>query len=774
LRFQASRNLSKSGGSRKRSILKSSLYTEAVTDLRQFLEADPALDVTEARFQTIANFIPQLAWMARPDGYIVWYNQRWFDYTGTTLEQVEGWGWQNVHDPRALPEVLRSWQHSIATGKTFDMEFPLRGIDGVFRIFLTQAVPLRNQGQVIQWFGTSTDVSKLYEMEQALKESSETYRLAIKATNAAVWDLNLENGAVYWNDAFADAFGAPPNTSDCIDWWIDRIHPDDQDRTAQAFRIALAGQEIAWSSEYRFRRTDGLWANMSDRVSFSRNELGKAMRIVRALVDFTERKSIEERIVHLAALVEAAEDAIIFKTLDGIVRSWNQGAQRLFGYSAHEMIGQHIVLLFPPDQWEEEARIITRLKRGERIEPYETVRYHKEGRLIDVSVSISPILDGNGQIIGASKIARNITELKKKEAAMQLAHELQREQAKVLEMAQGFVRDMESRIVQWNLGANRLYGFCKEEALGQVSHDLFQTEFPLPLVEIEEVLHRTDLWEGDLVHRKKNGERLVVASQWVLHRNSAGTPMHILQVDTDITERTSAQKALELRNLDLQQFAYIASHDLKTPLRTISGFVELLQINYSERFDSQGKDWIRRVSEGAHRLEARIDNLLTYSRLDSRPEPFVTVNFQTVLEQTLDDLESLILETGAEITADKLPIVSGDPTQLVQVFQNLLGNGIKYRGVARPRIHISAKRVNGNWLFSVADNGIGIERQHHERVFDLFRRLHSQKAYPGDGIGLPLCRRIIGRHGGKIWIESEPEKGSTVFFTLSYQKEPNT
>jgi PAS domain S-box-containing protein len=754
--------------------LKSSLYTEAVTDLRQFLEADPALDVTEARFQTIANFIPQLAWMARPDGYIVWYNQRWFDYTGTTLEQVEGWGWQNVHDPRALPEVLRSWQHSIATGKTFDMEFPLRGIDGVFRIFLTQAVPLRNQGQVIQWFGTSTDVSKLYEMEQALKESSETYRLAIKATNAAVWDLNLENGAVYWNDAFADAFGAPPNTSDCIDWWIDRIHPDDQDRTAQAFRIALAGQEIAWSSEYRFRRTDGLWANMSDRVSFSRNELGKAMRIVRALVDFTERKSIEERIVHLAALVEAAEDAIIFKTLDGIVRSWNQGAQRLFGYSAHEMIGQHIVLLFPPDQWEEEARIITRLKRGERIEPYETVRYHKEGRLIDVSVSISPILDGNGQIIGASKIARNITELKKKEAAMQLAHELQREQAKVLEMAQGFVRDMESRIVQWNLGANRLYGFCKEEALGQVSHDLFQTEFPLPLVEIEEVLHRTDLWEGDLVHRKKNGERLVVASQWVLHRNSAGTPMHILQVDTDITERTSAQKALELRNLDLQQFAYIASHDLKTPLRTISGFVELLQINYSERFDSQGKDWIRRVSEGAHRLEARIDNLLTYSRLDSRPEPFVTVNFQTVLEQTLDDLESLILETGAEITADKLPIVSGDPTQLVQVFQNLLGNGIKYRGVARPRIHISAKRVNGNWLFSVADNGIGIERQHHERVFDLFRRLHSQKAYPGDGIGLPLCRRIIGRHGGKIWIESEPEKGSTVFFTLSYQKEPNT
>jgi PAS domain S-box-containing protein len=767
-------HLSKSGGSRKRSILKSSLYTEAVTDLRQFVEADPALDATEARFRTIANFIPQLAWMARADGYIVWYNQRWFDYTGTTLEQMEGWGWQDVHDPRALPEVMRNWHHSIATGKTFDMEFPLRGIDGVFRIFLTQVVALRNQGQVVQWFGTSTDVSKRYEMEQALKESSETYRLAIKATNAAIWDLNLENGAVYWNDAFAEAFGPPPNTSDCIDWWIDRIYPDDQDRTAQAFRIALAGQEIAWTCEYRFRRTDGRWANMSDRVSFSRSESGKAMRIVRAMVDFTDRQAAEERNLHLASLVEAAEDAIIVKTLDGIVRSWNGGAQRLFGYTAEEMIGQPIMLLFPPDQWEEEALIISRLKRGQRIEAFETKRFHKDGRLVDVSVSISPIMDGNGQIIGASKIARNITELKKKEAAMQLAHELQREQAKVLEMAQGFVRDMESRIVQWNLGANRLYGFSKEEALGQLSHDLFQTEFPLPLAEIEEVLHRTDLWEGDLVHRKKNGERLVVASQWVLHRNSGGTPMHILQVDTDMTERAAAQRALELRNLDLQQFAYIASHDLKTPLRTISGFVELLQINYSERFDSQGKDWIRRVSEGAHRLEARIDNLLTYSRLDSRPEPFVTVNFETVLEQTLDDLESLILENGAEITADKLPIVSGDPTQLVQVFQNLLGNGIKYRGVAQPRIHVSAKRVNGNWLFSVADNGIGIESQHHERVFDLFRRLHSQKAYPGDGIGLPLCRRIIGRHGGKIWIESEPGKGSTVFFTLSYQKEPNT
>jgi PAS domain S-box-containing protein len=353
-------------------------------------------------------------------------------------------------------------------------------------------------------------------------------------------------------------------------------------------------------------------------------------------------------------------------------------------------------------------------------------------------------------------------------SAMRRAHEQLREQAAVLELGQVFVRDMDNRIVQWNSGAERLYGFSKEEALGRVSHELFHTEFPESLAQIDETLRRTDRWEGELVHCKHNGEPLTVVSQWVLHRDPGGNPARILEVDIDTTERTRAQKALELRNLDLQQVAYIASHDLKTPLRTISGFVELVQVNYSGKLDARGADWIRRASEGAHRLEARIDNLLLYSRLDSRAEPFEPVDCQVVLKEVLEGLEVVIQETDADITAGELPTVMGDPTQLVQLFENLIANGIKYRSASRPRIHISTERENGEWVFSVADNGIGIEAKHHERVFELFRRLHTQNAYPGDGLGLTLCRRIVGRHGGRIWLESELGKGCTVFFTISY------
>jgi PAS domain S-box-containing protein len=753
--------------------LKHIIQTEATMDLKPVV-TEPAFEPTESLFRAIANSIPQLAWVARADGYVVWYNQRWFEYTGTTPQDVQGWGWQSVHHPGVLPAVLVQWQDSIALGEPFDMEYPLKGADGVFRVFVTRVLPINDsEGQVIHWFGTNSDLGEGLLRQQALQDSAETYRMAIKATNAAIWDLNLENDSVHWNDAFAVAFGQPPSTGDCHEWWEERIYPADREETLQSFRIAMAGPENGWTGEYRFRRADGRWANLSDRGYFLRDKSGKPLRMVRALMDFTERKSAELRNVQLAAMVDAAQDAIIVKSLDGTISSWNGGAQRLFGYTSSEMIGQRVMRLLPPGQHEEESRILARLGRGDRIEPYETVRCHKDGRLVEVSVSVSPIRDGHGRIVGASKIARDITELKRREAAMQQAHEELREQAKVLEMAQGLVRGMDNRIVQWNMGAERLYGFSKEEVLGRVSHELFRTEFPQPLAEIEEILLRTGLWEGELVHRRRNGDRLVVASQWVLHRNSAGIPVHVLEVDTDITERMAAQKALEIRNTDLQQFAYIASHDLKTPLRTISGFVELLQVNYAGQLDAQGADWIRRASEGAHRLEARIDNLLLYSRLDSRAAPFEPVDCRAVLAETLEALESVIRETGAEVTADQLPIVMGDSSQLVQLFQNLIGNGIQYRGPTRPRIHVSAKRTNGDWLFSIADNGIGIHPQYHERIFELFRRLHSQKAYPGDGIGLTLCRRVVGRHGGRIWIESEPGRGCTIFFTLFYLKDLN-
>jgi len=428
------------------------------------------------------------------------------------------------------------------------------------------------------------------------------------------------------------------------------------------------------------------------------------------------------------------------------------------------------------------------IETGVGIRTETTVTAQGVQRFFDLTVE--PLRNAEGATVGVTCISTDVTALRRSEqqvralnanleqgvqertGQLETANRELREQTAILELAPVVVRDMDHRIAYWTLGAERLYGFSKEEALGRLPHELFHTDFPEPRAQVEATLLRTGRWEGELVRRKHNGEKLVIATQWVLHRDPAGKPVRILEVNTNITERMAAQKALEQRNLDLQQFAYIASHDLKTPLRTISGFVELLQVNYGAQLDAKGVDWIRRASEGARRLEARINNLVSYTRLDSRGAPFESVDCGTLLEEALEGLEALINETEADITAGKLPTVMGDPMQLAQLFQNLITNGIKYRSADPPRIHVSAEEENGEWVFRVADNGIGIAPQHHQRIFELFQRLHKQEDYPGDGIGLTLCRRIVGRHGGKIWLESQVGKGCTIFFTLLNKTEP--
>jgi PAS domain S-box-containing protein len=242
--------------------------------------------------------------------------------------------------------------------------------------------------------------------------------------------------------------------------------------------------------------------------------------------------------------VTSAEDAIASKTLEGVVTSWNASAERMFGYAAQEMVGQSIARLIPPERIEEEAQILARLRRGERVEPYETVRRRKDGRLIDVSLSISPLRDASGRIVGASKIVRDITERKAAEAAARQAEGQLREQAALLELAPVLVRDLEGRIVLWTHGAERLYGFSKDEALGRVSHELFQTRFPDSRERVDQALREAGRWEGELVHRTRGGERRVVASQQIVYRDARGRPARILEVNADVTERKRAEQAL--------------------------------------------------------------------------------------------------------------------------------------------------------------------------------------------------------------------------------------
>jgi signal transduction histidine kinase len=244
-------------------------------------------------------------------------------------------------------------------------------------------------------------------------------------------------------------------------------------------------------------------------------------------------------------------------------------------------------------------------------------------------------------------------------------------------------------------------------------------------------------------------------------------------LQTEIKERTRAEEAvrnvareLARSNQDLEQFAYVASHDLQEPLRAVAGYVGLLQRRYPEKVDARGQHYIESAMDGALRMQRLIEDLLAFSRVQTKGKTFAPANLGAALDRALLNLQVAMQETHAEVTSDPLPTLRVDASQISQLLQNLIGNGIKFHGEETPKIHIGAEQRDGAWTFSVRDNGIGMEPQYYDRIFQIFQRLHTRKQYPGTGIGLAICKKIVERHGGKIWVESQPGHGSTFYFTL--------
>lgn len=365
------------------------------------------------------------------------------------------------------------------------------------------------------------------------------------------------------------------------------------------------------------------------------------------ILNISDRKKAQEVQIRLAAIVESSDDAIVSKDLNGIVQSWNRGAERVFGYSAEEMVGNHISIIAAPDRINEMPAILQRVRSGQRIDHYETKRKRKDGVIIDISLTVSPILDPSGRIIGASKIARDISERKRMDA-----------------------------------------------------------------------------------------------------------------------ELRATNVALSRANADLQQFAYSASHDLREPLRMISIYSQLLKKNYGETLDERANEYLRYSIEGARRMEQLVKDLLEYTRANvADAEPPLT-DANAALQNILPQFGPMIEENQASITFDSLPEIRMHSVHLEQVFQNIISNALKYRREEAPRIHVSAGKVRSEWIVSLQDNGIGIDQRYAEQIFGLFRRLHTNDEYAGTGVGLAICRNIVERYGGRIWVTSKPGEGSTFFFSI--------
>jgi len=296
--------------------------------------------------------------------------------------------------------------------------------------------------------------------------------------------------------------------------------------------------------------------------------------------------------------------------------------------------------------------------------------------------------------------------------------------------------------------------------------------------EVFDTITGGEKWSGEVEMYGKDGNVLSILLR-AYPVKKEGRMIAVVGVHTDITARKRAEEALAEKadqlarsNAELQEFAYVASHDLQEPLRMVSSYVQLLEQRYAEALDEDAREFIGYAVDGAKRMQALINDLLAYSRVGTRGKPFAPTDCEAVLEAVLSNLEIAITESGAHVSHDPLPRVVADEGQLARVFQNLVGNALKFCDGA-PEIHVSADRRDGEWRLAVRDNGIGIEPEQQERVFVVFQRLHGRGEYPGTGMGLAITKKIVERHGGRIRVESEPGKGSTFYFTIPDRKEPS-
>ncbi len=327
--------------------------------------------------------------------------------------------------------------------------------------------------------------------------------------------------------------------------------------------------------------------------------------------------------------------------------------------------------------------------------------------------------------------------------------------------------DDQQTIVLFNLAAARVFECPAEQAIGSPITRFIPERFHARHHDyVGKSRERTEvLGEPKIAAGLRHGHEEFPVEVSYSHVVESGAMFHTLII-RDVTARERALAALERSNQDLQQFAYVASHDLKTPLRSISGFVQVLAKNYADKLDEKAALLIQRTQDAARRLEQLTDDLLLYARISSEAKPFARVDCAEVVQEVIQLLDAAINSSGAVITVGKLPSLPGDRTQLVQLFLNLISNGIKYCRDRTPVIHVSAVQDDQSWIFSVQDNGIGIDSKHHSRIFEVFKRLHTQQEYPGTGIGLSVCRRVVDRHRGKLWLTSVVGQGSTFKFSI--------
>ncbi|MGZ4949050.1 MAG: PAS domain S-box protein [Halobacteriota archaeon] len=607
-------------------------------------------------------------------------------------------------------------------------------------------------------------------------EQLEQYKAMIDLASDGIIVRDLGDRITYWNKGAASLYGwsAAEAQGKVTHSLLQTVHP----LPLKEIRQTLF-ENGRWEGELTHTTQTGERIIVESHQTVHYKD-GEPAAIFEINTDITERKRVEDQLhataLYTRGLIETSLDPLVTISAEGTITDVNKATEEVTGRSRDELIGSDFSDYFTePDKARQGYRQV--FSKG-FVRDYPLAIRHRSGATTDVLYNATVYRNEAGDVQGVFAAARDITEQKRSEQKI-------RDQAELLDLAKDavVVRSLDHRALSWNKGAERLFGWTKEEALGKHIPTLLRTIYPTSLEDVEAELFEHDHWNGDVQCTRRDGTQLIVEHRFTLKRDDRGNPSLMLTLSNDVTERIQAEqrinemvaqlertnKELARSNADLKQFAYVASHDLQEPLRAIVSYVQLLDRRYKGQFDERADRYITHAVEGGKRMQTLINDLLTYSRVETRAKTFEQVDMEEVFADAIQNLKVAVEESGAQVTHAPLPRVNGDDAQLTQVFQNLIGNAIKFRSDRPPEVYVAAEQDGDTWRFSVKDNGIGIGMEYADRIFTLFQRLHTRRDYSGTGIGLAICKRIVERHGGQIWVESIPGSGSTFYFTLPNQ-----
>lgn len=617
--------------------------------------------------------------------------------------------------------------------------------------------------------------------QKALRVSQSRLSKVIDSAMDAILTIDEWQCIVLFNRAAEKTFGC--NATEVLGQPLNRFIPerfrDTHLRHMQRFsETGVTSRTMGAMNQLWARRSDG--TEFPIEASISQTDAAGQKFFTVILRDITERKQAEARNLLMATIVDCSHDAIVSKDLSGKILTWNKGAEQVYGYTESEIVGKSVALIVPPNQLDEVNLAMQEVAEGRVVKRDESTRVRKDGSLLTVSLILSPMKNSEGQIIGISSIAHDITERKRDEQAV-------RELTQALDLAPVLVRDINDRIVLWNHGSEHFYGYSKSEALGKLSHTLLRTQFPEALLEIQEHLHHDSSWEGELINRHKDGSEVVVSSQWALIRDTQGNPLRVVETNTDVTARKIAERELRdlnskleqrveertadllASNKELEAFTYSVSHDLRAPLRHIVGFSKMLDEACTDSLPAQGRHYLQRIADGAHHMGMLVDDLLTLARIGRQELELQVVDLDSIVKAVIADLALDTVDRNVEWSIGKLPLVKGDPALLKVVFQNLLANAVKY---TRTRIKAVIEIGASPSALYIRDNGVGFDMKYADKLFGVFQRLHRTEDFEGTGVGLATVQRIVQKHGGHIWAQAEADKGASFYLSLDIVSSP--